>query len=261
MFNSYGYSFEEQEVRLLERAKEKGFEVVGVYRDGGISGKNVTDRPEMKRLIQDIKTNRIDVLMAWKMSRTFRKLKDLLDVFDIMKDNGCIFYFEKDGEIDPNSSSGKLHAQVLGMVAEIERDGIAENVAMGMEARAKAGKFNGGTPPLGYALENSRLVIIPEEAQIVRKVFDMYNSGSGYKHIAQVLNNGGYRTKQGRLFSVGTIQGIISNETYAGWIIWGKVRNWNEKGERVRIQIRYVQKANMNLLSVRKHLTQQKKSD
>ena len=133
MFNSYGYSFEEQEVRLLERAKEKGFEVVGVYRDGGISGKNVTDRPEMKRLIQDIKTNRIDVLMAWKMSRTFRKLKDLLDVFDIMKDNGCIFYFEKDGEIDPNSSSGKLHAQVLGMVAEIERDGIAENVAMGME--------------------------------------------------------------------------------------------------------------------------------
>lgn len=144
------------------------------------------------------------------------------------------------------------------MVAEIERDGIAENVAMGMEARAKAGKFNGGTPPLGYALENSRLVIIPEEAQIVRKVFDMYNSGSGYKHIAQVLNNGGYRTKQGRLFSVGTIQGIISNETYAGWIIWGKVRNWNEKGERVRIQIRYVQKANMNLLSVRKHLTQQK---
>lgn len=229
MFNSYGYSFEEQEVRLLQRAKEKGFEVVGVYRDGGISGKNVTDRPEMKRLIQDIKTKRIDVLMAWKMSRTFRKLKDLLDVFDIMKDNGCIFYFEKDGEIDPNSSSGKLHAQVLGMVAEIERDGIAENVAMGMEARAKAGEFNGGTPPLGYALENSRLVIIPEEAQIVRKVFDMYNSGSGYKHIAQVLNNGGYRTKQGRLFSVGTIQGIISNETYAGWIIWGKVRNWNEK--------------------------------
>lgn len=58
------------------------------------------------------------------------------------------FYFEKDGEIDPNSSSGKLHAQVLGMVAEIERDGIAENVAMGMEAIAKAGEFNGGTPPI-----------------------------------------------------------------------------------------------------------------
>ena len=49
------------------------------------------------------------------------------------------------------------------------------------------------------------------------------------KQYNEVLNNGGYRTKQGRLFSVGTIQGIISNETYAGWIIWGKVRNWNEK--------------------------------
>lgn len=115
------------------------------------------------------------------------------------------------------------------MVAEIERDGIAENVAMGMEARAKAGEFNGGTPPLGYAVENSRLVIIPEEAEIVRKIFTMYNDRLGYKRIAQSLNKGGYRTKQGRLFSVGTIQGIISNETYAGWIIWGKVRNWNEK--------------------------------
>ena len=232
-----GYSYEEQKEILIKRAEHEGYDIYQIYADAGISAKNVKDRPEMQRLIKDIEKKNIDIVLAWNLKRTFRNLKDLLEVFEAMRINDCYFHFEKDGIVDPNTSSGKIHAQILGMVAEIERDGISEAVSMGMEARAKQGLYNGGTPPYGYKLVRdgtqkrnaSKLEIDQTEAAVVREIFEMYLDGSGYKHILQVINKEGHRTKKGKLFSTGTIKGILTNEVYAGWIVWGKVKDWSEK--------------------------------
>lgn len=106
------------------------------------------------------------------------------------------------------------------MVAEMERDNIADNVYMGMAAAAKQGKYLAGTAPYGYDIQKSagkrrgtqHLVVNESEASVVRKIFEMFvDDQIGYKGIANYLNKAGYKTKQGKLFSIGTVSGIINN--------------------------------------------------
>ncbi|TWI59647.1 recombinase family protein [Halalkalibacter nanhaiisediminis] len=133
---------------------------------------------------------------------------------------------------------GKMQFRMLAVIAEFERDNIAQNVEMGMLARAKEGCWNGGQV-LGYDVvsapgENrkrklSTLVINPTEAQTVRKIFDLYVEGNGYKSIANKLNNEGHRTKKNKAFSIDGVRTILCNPLYAGFIRYNVRRDWNEK--------------------------------
>lgn len=145
-----GYSLEEQKEILLQRAEKQGYEIHDVYTDAGISGKDVKHRPQMQRLLRDVQEGKVQVILAWKLSRTFRSLKDELDAMEIMKSNGAFFDFASEGVINPSSGVGKLHLQILGMVSEMERENIADNVYMGMCAAARQGQWQGGTPAFGY---------------------------------------------------------------------------------------------------------------
>ena len=233
-----GYSLDEQERLLVEHAEKQRYEIYDIYTDPGISAKDIAHRPQIQRLINDIKEGRIDVVCAWKLSRTFRCLNELTTVMEVMKANNVIFDFKSEGILDLNTTTGKIQAQILGMVAEMERDNIADNVYMGMAAAARQGKYLAGTPPYGYDIihDNNtkrgcqRLIINQEESAVVKRIFHMYvEENSGYKHIANYLNKNGYTTKQGKAFSIGTISGIINNPIYIGYIRWGAHRKWNEK--------------------------------
>jgi len=241
-----GYSLEEQKVLLNQHSTQLGYDVVGICVDAGISGKDIEHRPGMKKLLREIAEDRVDVVVAWRLSRTFRNLRELLETLELMKEHNVIFDFVGEQIIDPNSSYGTLYAQILGMVAELERETIASNVYMGMAAAAKQGKYLAGTPPFGYDLEtisitskskrDRKLIINEEEAAVVRRIFDMFvngdeefPSGAGYKHICNTLNHEGILTKQGKAFSIGTISGIIQNPIYYGVVRWGGHRKWSEK--------------------------------
>ena len=230
-----GYSLEEQKEILLQRAAKAGYVVYDIYTDAGISGKDVANRPQMQRLLKDVKEGRVQVILAWKLSRTFRSLKDELDALELMKAKGAFFDFVSDGIIEPDSSMGKLHAQILGMISEMERENIADNVYMGMAAAARQGQWMGGPTPFGYDCKRDTtkrvafLEINNQEAAVVRRIFHMFvEEHSGYKSICNTLNNEGYRTKQGKEFSIGTIRGIITNPIYCGYIRWGQHRKWAE---------------------------------
>ena len=239
-----GYSIEEQQVLGIEHCKRKEFEIVGVYADKGVSAKNM-NRLEIQRLISDIKLGKIDVVVAWKISRISRNLKELLEFIDIIdKYNVSIIFISE--AIDLTQPSGVLMLQMMGSVAEFERQCISENVYMGMRARAKDGYTNGGNGLLGYNLKKeyegkssfgkkkslSTLVINEEEAAVVRKIYELYTSGKGYKAIANELNTTGYRTKRGNLFNVAGIKGILTNPTYMGKVRFGHYRNWDKKRRR-----------------------------
>jgi len=233
-----GYSLDEQKQLLIEHAEKQGYEVYDIYTDPGISAKDIAHRPQIQRLINDMEEGRINVICAWKLSRTFRCLNELTTVMEVMKANNVIFDFKSEGILDLNTTTGKLQAQILGMVAEMERDNIADNVYMGMAAAAKQGKYLAGTAPFGYDLVRStgkrrgtqHLVINDQEAPVVMKIFEMFVEDQiGYKGIANYLNKAGYKTKQGKLFSIGTVSGIINNPIYMGVIRWGAHRKWSEK--------------------------------
>lgn len=137
---------------------------------------------------------------------------------------------------------GKFSLQMMGAVGELERGTIAQNVKMGMMARAREGRWNGNVV-LGYNLKeiggstnkkrkDTELVVNDSEAEIVRTIFKMYSEGNGYKAIANQLNKFGYTTKRGNHFSVNGIKDILSNPVYIGKIRYNVLQNWSEKRRR-----------------------------
>lgn len=112
---------------------------------------------------------------------------------------------------------------ILSSFNQVESDNIALRTTMERYATAREGGYAGGKPPLGYRAENGKLVIVPEEAEIVRKVFELRNNGETLQGIADALNAAGFRSKKGKEFKHSAIQTILGNEdTYRGNYRYGK---------------------------------------
>ncbi|MDN3436504.1 recombinase family protein [Planococcus sp. APC 3900] len=232
-----GYSIDEQIRVLREMCKREGYEIYQEYVDRGISGKNIKGRPALIELLNDANEKKFDLVLVWKMNRFSRKSLDLLTIVDMLKNKNIGFrsYTER---YETESPSGKLQFQMMAAIAEFERANIAENVKMGMLARAREGSWNGGHV-LGYDVVStgtdnrkrkiSKLVINEEEAQIVRKIFELYTEGHGYKSIAGQLNREGRKTKRKKSFSINSVKQILDNPLYMGVIRYNVRQDWNEK--------------------------------
>ncbi|PGW07706.1 recombinase family protein [Bacillus cereus] len=232
-----GYSIDEQ-IRVLNKFCEReGYLVYDEYVDRGISGKNISGRPAIQRLLLDAEQKKFEVVLVWKMNRLARKSLDLMNIVEKLDSKNIAFrsYTER---YETETSTGKLQFQLMAAIAEYERNNIAENVKMGMIARAKEGRWNGGQV-LGYDVveissdnrkrKNTHLVINEREANTVQLIFQMYSSGHGYKSIANYINKKGYRTKKGKTFSLNAIKIIVTNPVYAGYIRYNVRKDWNEK--------------------------------
>lgn len=216
-----GYSIPAQISILRDYAKMNKYNIIKIYQDAGISGKNIKDRPAMCELIEDAKQNKFDTVLVWKLSRLSRSLLDLLSIVDIFTQNSISFqsYSEK---FDTSTPMGKMLLQMLGSIAEFERNTIAENVKMGLQERFKQG-YSKGAVPFGYRHENKQAVIIPELADTVKWIFDTYLNGSSdaLTYIAKKLNADGYRTRTGGLWSRIAIRDMLQNPFYAGYVRTG----------------------------------------
>ncbi|WP_342558251.1 recombinase family protein [Metasolibacillus sp. FSL K6-0083] len=232
-----GYSIDEQIRVLREYCKREGYVIFDEYVDRGISGKNIKGRPAIQQLLQDADEKKFDLVLVWKMNRLARNSVDLMNMVEVFNRKNIVFrsYTEN---YETETPAGKLQFQMLAAIAEYERNNIAENVKMGMLARAKEGRWNGGHV-LGYDVveiegenkkrKNTGLVINEREASIIRKIFHLYTTGNGYKSIANQINKAGYRTKLGKTFSLNAIKTIVTNPVYAGYIRYNVRRDWNEK--------------------------------
>ena len=236
-----GYSIAEQERLLIEYAEKNNLEVYKCYSDRGISGKNIESRPALKELLKDAEEKKFDMVITWKINRLSRKLSDVLKIVELFERNNIKFksYSEP---FETNTISGKMQFQMMALIGEYERGTIAQNVKMGMMARAREGKWC-GNKVYGYdlvAVEGSdnrkrretRLVINKDEATVIRIMFDMYLNGKGYKAITSYLNKQGYKTKKGNDFSVGSIKDMLTNPVYIGKIRYNLRQEWNEKRRR-----------------------------
>lgn len=143
-----GYSIDEQLRLLREWCDRNGFAVYKEYADRGISGKNITARPALKQLINDAKQKEFDIVLVWKMNRISRDILDILKLVNVFEQNGINFKSYSEN-YETETAQGKLQFHMMAAIAEFERANIAENVKMGMIARAKEGSWNGGQV-LGY---------------------------------------------------------------------------------------------------------------
>ena len=237
----FGYSIDEQKRLLEEWCKANDYIIYKCYSDRGISGKNIKDRPALKELLSDAKAGKFDMVISWKINRVSRKLEDVLKIVNLLEKNNITFksYSEP---FETDTPAGRMQFQMMALIGEFERGTIAQNVKMGMIAKAKSGNWCGGRV-LGYDLvpNNSpeeekkgknKLKINEKEAEIVRFIFNEYSKGKGYKAITNQINKLGYKTKKGNDFSVGSIRDILTNPVYIGEIRYNVRQNWSEKRRR-----------------------------
>ncbi|MED1743199.1 recombinase family protein [Brevibacillus borstelensis] len=233
-----GYSIQAQLDTLRQYAKQNRYIVSKEYKDEGISGKSIQNRPQLQQLLRDAKQGLFQEVIVWKINRISRNQLDLLTIVDELQKHGVSFrsYTEN---FETETPMGRFALQMMGSVAELERNTIVDNVKMGMKQRARQGKWNGGKV-LGYEsveVEDStfrkrketRLVIVEAEAALVRMIFEKYASGKGIKAIANELNHLGYKTKWGKPFSVVAVKDILNNPLYVGKIRFNKQENWTVK--------------------------------
>lgn len=211
-----GYSIAAQISEIKKYAEQNGFEIVDEYVDEGASGKSIAGRPQMKRLLKDASQQKFGVVIIYKIDRLARKLKDALEISETLERNN-VNLISLNEKFDTTTAFGRTAFQMICSFAELERNNIVERVKLGMEQRAKEGKYNGGKV-LGYDSIDKKLVINEFEAVIVRKIFDYANQGLGFKAITRRLNEEGYRTKMDKPFNVFGIKTILNNPIYIGKI-------------------------------------------
>ena len=236
-----GYSIAEQERLLTKYCEKHGYTIYKCYSDRGISGKSISARPALKEMLKDAEEKKFDLVLVWKINRLARNILDLLKMVDVLEKKGIAFrsYSESFETETPN---GKLQLHMMAAVGEFERGTIAQNVKMGMLARATEGRWCGGQV-LGYNLvqdEDSKnkkrkdtfLTINEKEAETVKLIFNMYANGNGYKAIVNKINREEHKTKKGNPFSVSGVKEILNNPVYIGKIRYNVRQNWNEKRRR-----------------------------
>lgn len=241
-----GYSLEAQEESLVKEAKHRNMRIAGIYSDEGKSGKNISDRTEFRRMLNDIANasakDRPDYVMVFKLSRFGRNAADTLSSLQFLEDYGVNLLCVEDG-IDSAGAAGKLMISVYAAVAEVERENIRVQTMAGREQKARDGKWNGGFAPYGYRLEykgngTGELIIDEEEAAIIKLIFEKYNDSLfGVAGVAKWLNDNGYRKKlrqNGTVdrFSAAFVKGVIDNPVYMGKIAYGRRRNEKIDGTR-----------------------------
>ncbi len=196
------------------------------YDDGGFTGAN-TDRPALQRLMTDIKTNKVNCVVVYKVDRLSRSLLDFAELLSVFEEHGVTFVSITQ-HFNTQNSMGRLTLNILLSFAQFEREIISERTRDKMGAARKKGKWIGGRPPLGYNIDKDKhkLVINPKEAEIVRKIFDRYIEKRSLLSATIIMNELNYTTKQhtsetgkkfgGIQFTSNGIQLILRNPLYIG---------------------------------------------
>lgn len=201
--------------------KNPEWEFAGVYSDLGISGTGIEKRNDFKRLLQDCEDGKIDIILTKSISRFARNTVDLLKVVRHLKELGIEVRFEKEG-INSLTGDGELMLSILASFAQEEVISTSNNVKWGIRKKFEKGIPNCSYIIYGYRWKNKKLEVVPEEAEVVRYIYDNYLQNISHKKVAAELNELGYKAYKGGKFSPSSVGEILRNITYTGNLLLQK---------------------------------------
>ena len=211
-----GYGLDSQEADVRRFVEYKSLVLVEVYREEGVSGYERA-RPELDRLLADAKAGRWDVAVFPSLDRAGRSVKDIIEVDRTLRRAGVDVAFVRES-VDTSTPVGEFFRNIMASLAQFEGQLIAARLSKGRRRKAARGGYIGGWLPYGYRCENGAVVLVPEEAEAVRRIFEARAAGMAYEKIAGKLSRDGIPTQLGGTWRVSTLRRIAANRFYTGMI-------------------------------------------
>jgi len=199
--------------------KNPDWEFAGVYADQGITGTRSDLRPDFVRLIEDCEKGRVDIILTKSVSRFARNTVDLLNTVRHLRDLGVSVRFEKEN-IDSMSGDGELMLTILASMAQAESESTSQNIKWAKRKQAEQGIMTNTVAPYGYRCEDRQLIVIPEQAEVVRRIFDDYTEKDlPIRMIAKNLNAEHIPGQKGNHWQACTVYRMLSNVVYIGDLV------------------------------------------
>jgi site-specific DNA recombinase len=223
-FNSLDAQYDAASAYIKSQAHAGWTLIRSRYDDGGYSGGS-TDRPDLQRLLDDIRARKIDVIVVYKVDRLTRSLADFAKLVELFDAHGVSFVSVTQ-QFNTTTSMGRLTLNVLLSFAQFEREVTSERIRDKIAASKRKGLWVGGTLPLGYEMKDGKIAIVEEEAELVKSIFRRYLELSSVNELLRDLRERNIRTKT-RLLSTGATRGgipfgrgalyyLLSNPFYIG---------------------------------------------
>ena len=213
-----GFSLPEQKERLEAYCKFKGFVIKDYYTDAGISAKTGNYRPEFERLKEDIKSKKINTIIALKQDRITRSIFDWEELMRFLEENDAYLDCVND-DINTTNANGKMVSRILMSVSQQEIERTSERTKVGLAGAIKQGHIP-HQAPLGYKHENKKLVIDHLTKDVVIRIFELYHKGMSYQKISTLFNKEQVLGKTN--WKDSSIVAILENEIYKGDFVHGK---------------------------------------
>ncbi len=212
-----GYSLGAQLERLRNYCKAREWDIAREYVDDGHSGRSIK-RPAYKQMMAE--NEEWDLILVVKMDRIHRNSKNFMEMMDNLRKWKKEFSSMQES-LDTSTAMGRFVVDIIQRIAQLESEQIGERVYVGMKQKASTeGGILGFAHPYGYDYKEGKLIVIPEEKDVVEMIFRLYLEGHSTTDIAYDLDLANYKTKRNGCWSARTIGKILKNPVYCGFLKW-----------------------------------------
>lgn len=203
-----------------EHCKRNGYIITNIYVDEGKSGRSTVNREAYNQMMVDAMEKKFDIVIFHKIDRNARNEFNYYTFANNLERLGIGYEYAVQ-PIDDSPEGKMMESMLVGMAAYYSRN-LSKETKKGLNENAYKALFNGGVPPFGYRIENQRYIINPHEADGVKLIYSLYLGGHGYGSICEILNERGYKTREGKNFGKNSLYDILHNEKYIGTYTFNK---------------------------------------